>query len=58
MLTSETSKDEVKHVYSRMLDRDPLKLVYVTPERVVKSKTLLSKLQQAYKAPSNLWTDW
>lgn len=49
MLTSETSKDDVKHVYSRMLETNPLQLVYVTPERVAKSKTLLSKLQQSYQ---------
>ncbi|KAJ1482299.1 P-loop containing nucleoside triphosphate hydrolase protein [Baffinella frigidus] len=48
---SHTEKEEVKMVHDSLADPNSgIKLLYVTPERVVKSKTLISRLEKAQKA--------
>ncbi|KAG2445794.1 hypothetical protein HXX76_000398 [Chlamydomonas incerta] len=48
-LTSLSSKEDVAEVYGR-LERGQLKLLYVTPEKVVSSKRFMSKLEKAHQA--------
>eukprot|EP00742_Colponemidia_sp_Colp-10_P010310 GILJ01011317.1.p1 GENE.GILJ01011317.1~~GILJ01011317.1.p1 ORF type:complete len:829 (-),score=157.87 GILJ01011317.1:37-2448(-) len=49
MLTSFSSKEEVKTTYMEMLNpNSKLKLIYVTPERIAKSKMFLSKLEKMH----------
>jgi len=51
LMCSHTSTDEAREIYQAMLTRDSgLRLLYVTPERLVKSKTLMSKLDKAHEA--------
>ncbi|XP_040886471.1 ATP-dependent DNA helicase Q1 isoform X2 [Toxotes jaculatrix] len=51
MLNASSSKDHVKAVMNGMTDpKAPFKLVYVTPEKIAKSKLLMSRLEKAYKA--------
>ena len=41
----------MKWVHAQMLDRNSqLKLLYVTPEKIAKSKMFMSKLEKAYQA--------
>ena len=51
MLNASSSKDEVNRVHSAMTDKakDFLKLLYVTPEKIAKSKRFMSKLEKAYE---------
>ncbi len=51
MLSADSSKSHVKEVHSCMIDKNnhSLKLVYVTPEKVSKSKLFISKLEKAYE---------
>lgn len=50
MLSQSTPKDENKKAMMAMTDKKaPMKLLYVTPERMSKSKTFMNKLQQAYQ---------
>ncbi|NXC20637.1 RECQ1 helicase, partial [Corythaeola cristata] len=44
-------QEHVKWVHTEMLDRNSqLKLIYVTPEKIAKSKMFMSKLEKAYQA--------
>ena len=50
LLCQHTDKDEVKRVHDNLVSaQSDLKLLYVTPERIVKSKTLISRLEKANK---------
>lgn len=51
MLNADSSKAHVNEVHSSMIDKknQSLKLVYVTPEKISKSKRFISKLEKAYK---------
>ncbi|GIL70438.1 hypothetical protein Vretimale_3595 [Volvox reticuliferus] len=48
-LTSLSSKEDVAKVYGKM-DRGELKLLYVTPEKIVSSKRFMSKLEKVHQA--------
>ncbi|NXW07181.1 RECQ1 helicase, partial [Fregetta grallaria] len=51
LLNASSSKEHVKWVHTEMLDRNSqLKLIYVTPEKIAKSKMFMSKLEKAYQA--------
>ncbi|XP_038123732.1 ATP-dependent DNA helicase Q1 isoform X2 [Cyprinodon tularosa] len=51
MLNASSSKEHAKLVMAGMSDpKAPFKLVYVTPEKIAKSKLLMSRLEKAYKA--------
>ncbi|XP_031410785.1 ATP-dependent DNA helicase Q1 isoform X3 [Meleagris gallopavo] len=51
LLNASSSKEHVKWVHTQMLDRNSqLKLLYVTPEKIAKSKMFMSKLEKAYQA--------
>lgn len=44
-------QEHVKWVHTEMLNRNSqLKLIYVTPEKIAKSKMFMSKLEKAYQA--------
>ncbi|CAN2391449.1 Belongs to the helicase family. RecQ subfamily, partial [Pristimantis euphronides] len=50
-LNASSSKDHVKWVHGEMIDRSSwLKLIYVTPEKIAKSKLFMSRLEKAYQA--------
>lgn len=51
MLTSTTSKEDEKLIYNA-LDKGEmeLKLLYVTPEKISKSKRFMSKLEKCHRA--------
>lgn len=49
-LNAASSKDDVKRIHSDMCDMSgTLKLLYVTPEKLAKSKMFMNKLQKAYE---------
>ncbi|KAG2491389.1 hypothetical protein HYH03_010180 [Edaphochlamys debaryana] len=48
-LTSLSSKEDVAAMYGRM-DKGELKLLYVTPEKIVSSKRFMSKLEKVHQA--------
>ncbi|XP_047431881.1 ATP-dependent DNA helicase Q1 isoform X3 [Mugil cephalus] len=49
MLNASSSKEHAKTVMAGMTDpKAPFKLVYVTPEKIAKSKLLMSRLEKAY----------
>ncbi|XP_029681207.1 ATP-dependent DNA helicase Q1 isoform X1 [Takifugu rubripes] len=51
MLNASSSKEHAKSVMAGMTDPTvPFRLVYVTPEKIAKSKLLMSRLEKAYKA--------
>uniref|UniRef100_A0A8P4G163 ATP-dependent DNA helicase n=1 Tax=Dicentrarchus labrax TaxID=13489 RepID=A0A8P4G163_DICLA len=51
MLNASSSKEHAKTVMAGMTDpKSPFKLVYVTPEKIAKSKLLMSRLEKAYNA--------
>ncbi|XP_071358061.1 ATP-dependent DNA helicase Q1 isoform X3 [Trachinotus anak] len=51
MLNASSSKEHAKTVMAGMTDvKTPFKLVYVTPEKIAKSKLLMSRLEKAYGA--------
>ncbi|XP_047246401.1 ATP-dependent DNA helicase Q1 isoform X3 [Girardinichthys multiradiatus] len=51
MLNASSSKEHAKLVMAGMMDpKAPFKLVYVTPEKIAKSKLLMSRLEKAYNA--------
>ncbi|XP_056338614.1 ATP-dependent DNA helicase Q1 isoform X3 [Oenanthe melanoleuca] len=51
LLNASSSKEHVKWVHMEMLKRNSqLKLIYVTPEKIAKSKMFMSKLEKAYQA--------
>ena len=51
MINSSSSQAHVKKVHYSMTDKsdESLKLVYVTPEKIAKSKVFMSKLDKAYR---------
>ncbi|XP_032143590.1 ATP-dependent DNA helicase Q1 isoform X1 [Sapajus apella] len=51
MLNASSSKEHVKWVHAEMVNKNSeLKLIYVTPEKIAKSKMFMSKLEKAYEA--------
>lgn len=49
-LNAASSKEDVKRIHAAMCDLDSsLKLLYVTPEKLAKSKMFMNKLQKAYE---------
>lgn len=49
MLTSTTSKDDEKFIYKALEKGDgDLKILYVTPEKISKSKRFMSKLEKCH----------
>ncbi|XP_021045191.1 ATP-dependent DNA helicase Q1 [Mus pahari] len=51
MLNASTSKEHVKWVHAEMVNKNSqLKLIYVTPEKIAKSKMFMSRLEKAYEA--------
>ncbi|KAJ6666262.1 hypothetical protein lerEdw1_000534 [Lerista edwardsae] len=51
LLNASSSKEHVKWVHTEMLaGKSQLKLIYVTPEKIAKSKMFMSKLEKAYQA--------
>lgn len=49
MLNASSTREEVNSVHTAMTDKQSsLKLLYVTPEKIAKSKRFMSKLEQAY----------
>ncbi|KAL6117177.1 recql [Pungitius sinensis] len=51
MLNASSSKDHAKNVLAGMIDpKGPFRLLYVTPERIAKSKLLMSRLEKAHNA--------
>lgn len=51
MLNSNSTKEHAKWVHDEMLNKSSkLKLLYVTPEKIAKSKVFMSKLEKAYHA--------
>jgi hypothetical protein len=51
MLCGTTSKEDVRHVHDAMLDRhSDMRLLYVTPEKIAKSKQFLGKLEKVRPA--------
>lgn len=51
VLNSSTSKDDFKRATTGMLDQNSsLKLIYVTPEKLAKSKLLMAQIEKMYAA--------
>uniref|UniRef100_A0A665WDI3 ATP-dependent DNA helicase n=1 Tax=Echeneis naucrates TaxID=173247 RepID=A0A665WDI3_ECHNA len=51
MLNASINKESVKTVMAGMTDvKSPFKLLYVTPEKIAKSKLFMSRLEKAYNA--------
>ncbi|XP_071493207.1 ATP-dependent DNA helicase Q1-like [Diadema antillarum] len=51
VLSSNTTPESVKEIHRQMIDgRSGLKLLYVTPEKIAKSKRFMACLEKAYKA--------
>ncbi|XP_038624087.1 ATP-dependent DNA helicase Q1 [Tachyglossus aculeatus] len=51
LLNASSSKEQVKWVHAEMVSRAPrLKLLYVTPEKIAKSKLFMAKLEKAHGA--------
>ncbi|PNF25033.1 ATP-dependent DNA helicase Q1 [Cryptotermes secundus] len=49
MLTATSTKEEVKSIQDAMLNKNgKLKLLYVTPEKLAKSKSFMTKVQKMY----------
>ena len=50
MLNASCSREEVNHVHGAMTDKKgTMKLLYVTPEKISKSKRFMSKLEKMYE---------
>ncbi|XP_073477517.1 ATP-dependent DNA helicase Q1 [Aquarana catesbeiana] len=50
-LNAASSKEHVKWVHSEMINRNSkMKILYVTPEKIAKSKLFMSRLEKAYQA--------
>ena len=50
MLNASSSKEDINRVHTAMTDgKNPLKLLYVTPEKLAKSKRFMSKLEKTYE---------
>lgn len=51
LLNASSTKETVNYVHSAMIDKNTtLKLLYVTPEKLAKSKRFMAKLEKMYKA--------
>ncbi|ODM89726.1 ATP-dependent DNA helicase Q1 [Orchesella cincta] len=51
VFNSQTDKDETKQIFNDMIDpRSSMKLLYVTPEKLAKSKRLMSQMEKMYRA--------
>ncbi|CAG7822773.1 unnamed protein product [Allacma fusca] len=51
LFNSNTSREETKFIFDSMINPSAtLKLLYVTPEKLAKSKRLMSQLEKAYRA--------
>uniref|UniRef100_A0A3Q2L9X2 ATP-dependent DNA helicase n=1 Tax=Equus caballus TaxID=9796 RepID=A0A3Q2L9X2_HORSE len=51
MLNASSSKEHVKWVHAEMVNKNSkLKLIYVTPEKISKSRMFMSRLEKAYEA--------
>ena len=51
MLCQSTNKEENATIQNAMVDQNSsMRLLYVTPERLAKSKRFMAKLQKAYQA--------
>lgn len=51
MLTSATSKEDEKFIYKNLEKGEgDIKILYVTPEKISKSKRFMSKLEKCYHA--------
>ena len=51
LLNASSTKEDVKRVHDAMVDqRAPLKLLYVTPEKLAKSKRFMARLEKMYSA--------
>jgi ATP-dependent DNA helicase Q1 len=51
IFNGQTGKDETKMIFDGMINpKSNLKLLYVTPEKIAKSKRLLSQLEKMYRA--------
>ena len=49
LLNASSTKEEVNSVHSQMTEKSPmLKLLYVTPEKIAKSKRFMAKLEKCY----------
>lgn len=49
-LNASTSREDLNHAHNQMTQKDSmLKLLYVTPEKLSKSKRFMSKLEKAYE---------
>ena len=50
LLNASSSREEVNSVHAAMTDKkSPLKLLYVTPEKLAKSKRFMNKLEKMYE---------
>jgi ATP-dependent DNA helicase Q1 len=50
MLTGTSSKETTKTVHTTMVDKNtPMKLLYVSPEKLSKNKTIMNKLEKAHE---------
>lgn len=50
IFNSQTSQEETKAIFASMIDKNSdLKLLYVTPEKLAKSKRLMSQLEKMYR---------
>lgn len=51
IFNSQTDKDATKQIFADMINpQSTLKLLYVTPEKLAKSKRLMSQLEKMYRA--------
>ncbi|XP_027694534.1 ATP-dependent DNA helicase Q1 [Vombatus ursinus] len=51
LLNASSTKEHVKWVHAEMVNKNSkLKLIYVTPEKIAKSKMFMSRLEKAYEA--------
>ena len=51
LLNASSSREHVNRIHSEMISKkeDDLKLLYVTPEKIAKSKRFMAKLEKAYE---------
>ena len=50
MITSFQSKEQIRNIMNQIdKPKSSLSLLYVTPEKIAKSKTFISKLEKAYR---------
>lgn len=50
LLNANSSKEEVNAVHKAMTDKQSsLKILYVTPEKIAKSKRFMAKLEKAFE---------